>query len=193
MAVKNVLLLAGLTTISMVMVLACSGPKEKAMTYAQMNQGDYQNFLINWDERKNPVLYALVKDSAQYTTLFHPAALNGVVRPSSPAAEFFKNEQILIAARVMTASDDINKVFKVERVVEKNQVLALYYLFHEPKVREAFTVKNVLAVRIPRQEYKKVVFIENGKPIGELNTAGGQWSVPEMPEEPGPVETDVAK
>jgi hypothetical protein len=45
-------------------------------------------------------------------------------------------------------------------------------------------VKNYLAIRIPRHEYETVTFFENGKQVGKLDAAEGQWSVPAMTLEP---------
>jgi hypothetical protein len=193
MGIKIFFMLIGLAIISVTMILACSRPKEQSVTYKLMNQGDYQNFLINWDEQKYAVLYALVQDSAQYNALFKPAALNGDMRPFSPEAELFSKEQILLVARVIAATEDMNKVFRVERIIEKNQVLTLNYLYSEPEIKETYFVKNYLAIQIPRQAYKQVVFFENNQKIGELNIAVGQWSVPEISIDSNNIESSQGK
>lgn len=159
-------------------------PEERAVTYKRMGIGDYQNFLKNWDEKKQAVLYALIQTPAQYDALFHPAPLMGAKRPFAPEAEVYTNEQILVVARVIVAPENMDKVFEVERVTERGQELALHYRFNEPKTNATFSVKNYLAVRIPRRDYKKVTFFENTKPMGELKPAEGQWSVPAMSSEP---------
>lgn len=167
---------------------ACFKPKERTVTYKRMAVGDYQNFLKNWDEKQQAVLYALIQTPTQYDALFQPAAAMGSKLPFAPAAELYAKEQILVVARVMAAPEDINKVFEVERVAEKDQELALYYRFNESTAGASFSIKSCLAVRIPRRHYKKVIFMENGKPVGELNTAAGEWSVPAMTAEPNSTE-----
>ncbi|MEI7898652.1 MAG: hypothetical protein WCK89_00240 [bacterium] len=160
---------------------------ERAVTYKRMGAGDYQNFLKNWDEKKQAVLYALIQTPAQYAVLFHPAPLMGDKRPFAPAAEVYAKEQILLVARVIVAPGNMAKVFEVERVTERDQELAFHYRFNEPKTNATYFVKNCLAVRIPRRDYRKVTLFENGKQIGELKPAEGQWAVPAgTPEPNGP-------
>jgi hypothetical protein len=166
---------------------------ERAVTYQRMAIGDYQNFLRNWDEKKHAVLYALIQTPARYDALFHPAALMRDKRPFAPEAEIYAKEQILVVARVMVAPENMDKVFETERLTEKNQELVFHYRFNEPGAYATFSVKHYLAVRIPRHEYKKVLFFENGKRVGELKTAEGQWSVPAMTPEPNKTDAGSGK
>ena len=153
-------------------------PKERAVTYKRMGIGDYQNFLKNWNEKEHGVLYALLQTPAQYDALFHPASGMGAKRPFAPEAALYAKEQILVVARVMAAPANMDQVFEVERVTETNHELTLHYRFNEPKTDATFSVKNYLALRIPRHDYRKVILFENGEQIGELNTAKGEWSIP---------------
>lgn len=181
-------MIVGVTTLVCAMSMAADNmntkPKERAVTYRRMGIVDYQNFLKNWDGKKHAVLYALIQTPAQYDALFHPAPVMGAKHPFAPEAELYTKEQILLVARVMVAPENMDRVFDVERVTERDQQLALHYRFNEPKTNATFSVKNYLSVRIPRHDYKKVIFFENGKQVGELNTAEGQWSVPAMNLEP---------
>ena len=184
MTIRQSFIPIGLALIVIVAALSCSKRKERAVTYQRMDIGDYQNFIKNWDEKKHAVLYALIQTPAQYDALFQPAPVMGANRPFAPEAELYTKEQILIVARVTVAPENIDKVFEVERVIERDQELALYYRFNEPKTNATFSVKNFLAVRISKHDYKQVIFFENGKQVGKLNTAEGQWSVPAMIPEP---------
>lgn len=168
-------------------------PNERAVKYTTVGVGDYQNFIKNWDEKKSAALYALIQTPAQYTTLFHPAPLMGVKRPFAPETALYDKEQILLLARVMAAPDDMSRVFEVERVIERGRQLELHYRFNEPRTPATFSVKNYLALRIPKRDYARVIFVENGKQVGELNTAKGQWSVPEMSSEPNKEDTGDGK
>ena len=159
-------------------------PAERAVTYKRMGVNDYQNFLKNWDDQKQAVLYALIQTPARYDALFHPAPLMRDKRPFAPEAELYAKEQILVVARVMPAPDNMDKVFEVERVVERGQALELHYRFNEPEKGATFSVKDLLTLRIPKHDYEKVLFIENGKQIGELKPAQGQWCVPAATPEP---------
>ena len=98
-----------------------------------------------------------------------------------------------MVARVVVAPENMDQVFEVERVEETGQELALHYRFNEPKTRATFSVKNYMALRIPRCEYRKVTFFENGKQVGELKTAEGEWSVPAMRPEPSKADAGGGK
>jgi hypothetical protein len=154
--------------------------EERTVTYERMGAGDYQSFLGNWDEKDHAVLYAFIQKPAHYAALFHPSATMGDKRPFAPGADFYTTEQILVVARVTAATENMDRIFEVERITERDHALELHYLFHEPKTNAECFVKNYLAVRIPRHEYETVTFFENGKQVGQLDTAEGQWSVPAM-------------
>jgi hypothetical protein len=141
-------------------------PKERAVTYKRIGIKDYQNFLKNWDEKKHAVLYALIQTPAQYDALFSPAPVMGAKRPFAPEAELYTKEQILVVGRVMVAPKNLDQAFEIERVTERDEELALHYRFNEPKTAATYSVKNYLAIRIPRHDYKKVIFFENGNRLG---------------------------
>lgn len=156
---------------------------EKAVEYARIGSGEYQNFVGNWDEEKHPLLYVLIQSSERYGKVFHPAAVMGTAKPYAPDPAMFAKEMILVAARVMQApkSEDADKCFEVERIVQTGQDLAVHYRFKNDGEKAAHSLKNSLVLRIPKREYKRVFFFENGKQVGVLNTTQGQWSVPAMP------------
>lgn len=155
--------------------------EERDVPYTRIGGDEYQSFIGNWDQTKNPVLYALLQTSTQYAALFHPAPVMGKARPFGPSPSAFELKQILVVSRVTPASDDKDKVFEVERLTEKNGVLTLSYRFKEPRAGASYTVKNSLCLGIAKRAYGKVRFYEDGKLRGELNTAAGQWSVPAVP------------
>jgi hypothetical protein len=159
-------------------------PEERPVPYKKMSMHDYQNFIGNWDAQKDPVLYALIPTPGQYNALFHPAATMRSVRPFSPDVSLYAKEQILVVARVMLYPRNVDTVFEVDRITERNEALALHYRFNKQEPDAKWQGKIYLAVRIPKQNYKKVRFFENGKQVGELNTGAGQWSVPTRKAEP---------
>jgi hypothetical protein len=153
-------------------------PAERTVAHKRIGAGDYQNFLTNWDDKQLPVLYALIQTPVQYAALFHPAAVMGNKRPFAPKADRFDKEQILVVARVTLAPKNPDKVFEVERVVEKGPALEVHYHFRNPDSGATFSVKSHLAIWIPKHNYATVAFLENGKQVGLLKVTEGQWSVP---------------
>jgi hypothetical protein len=167
------------------------GPAESKVTYKVVRMDAYQNFLKNWDEEKQAVLYALIRTPAQYGALFNPAAVMGAHRPYAPEAKSFEKEQLLVVSRVVLSSGKREKIFEVERLVEKDHALVCSYRFTEPKNNSTSYEKNWLSLQIPQHDYAKVIFIENGKQVGELDTAKGQWAVPAVT--PDKVDEEPAK
>lgn len=151
---------------------------EKAVAYTRVSMTEYQNFLKNWDDDKQPLLYALIKSPAQYDALFAPAAFMGGNRPFAPEAGMFDKEMLLLVARVISSTPDRDKVFEVERIAESSRMLLVYYRFNAPKTKATSSEKNFLAVKITKNIYNRVSFFENGKPVGNLDIAKGEWSVP---------------
>jgi hypothetical protein len=193
MTTKNIFILVGLALAMVVILQACSKQRAQAVTYKRMANSDYQNFLINWDENKYPVLCALLQDPAQYNALFQPAAVNRAVGQIAPEADLYLNEQILVVAQVGAATANMDQIFEVEQVTERDEELTFHYRYHESKTDTSFLVKHYLALRIPRCDYKKMRFIENGKQVGELNITAGQWSIPAMTLEPNTTDAGNGK
>jgi hypothetical protein len=152
-----------------------SAGAEKALPYTIIGMEEYQNFLGSWDEDAQPALFAQIRTPAQYRTLFHSAAVMGGNKPFGPEDSLFKTEQILVVGRIV---GDLDKVFLVESAVAKDGVLTLSYRFKPSAEGSPATFKAALEVRVPQGDYRKVVFVENGKPVGELDAAGGQWVLP---------------
>lgn len=154
-------------------------PVERPVPYKIMNMRDYQIFLKNWDEKKDPVLYAMISNTAQYDDLFHPAPIMGPKRPFSPDDSLYIRENILLIARVMPSPDNPDRIFDIERITERNHELSLYYRYNEEASDAKWKGKICLAIRIPKRCYKKVHFFENDRKIGELNLMARQWLHPE--------------
>jgi hypothetical protein len=153
-------------------------PDGRTVPYEKIRMSEYQNFIQNWDEKKDPLLYALISTPAQYQALFHPAPTMPSRRPFAPDKSLYEKEQILLVARVMPHPENVDDVFEIGKVVERGGDLLLYYTFNRQKTAAGWQGKIYLAVRIPKCPYRKIFFFENGKPVGELNAAAGQWSVP---------------
>ena len=154
-------------------------PGEISVPYKIMQMSDYKVFLKNWDETNNSVLYAMISTPAQYNDLFHPAPVMKSKRPFSPSEIFYTRENILVVARVMPYPENVDKVFDVDRITERNSELSLYYRYNERSSDAKWKGKICLAIQIPKRSYKKVHFFENGRKVGELNLVARQWLHPQ--------------
>jgi hypothetical protein len=142
---------------------------EHAVACTRIAADEYQSFLKNWDDKARPLLCAVIENPAQYDALFQPAAVMGNTRPFAPDPTLYAAEEILLVARVTTAPENMDSVFQLDRVTAAGPQLTLHYRFSEPKTDATFSVKSFLAVRVPKRDWTKVAFVENGKPVGELD------------------------
>jgi hypothetical protein len=175
-------------TVVMVILLATllwlpSLPAAEIPVCRLLNNSDYQSFIKNWDDQKNPVLYALIQTPKQWNAVFHPAPVMGQNKLFSPDPKVYEKESILIVARVIPAPGSGQKVFKLEKIDIDGKTLTLHYQFAAPAESASYTIKDFLGVFVPKGDYKQVIFIENGKPAGSLDITKGQWSVPPMTED----------
>ncbi len=150
-------------------------PGEKDVPYKRISVGEYQNFIGNWDDKKDPVLCALIRSAREYSAVFHPAPVMRLRKPFAPDEELFDKELIILIAKVMTAPADTDKAFADATVTETGDTLMIHYRFIDAKSDATYTVKNFLALRIPKRDYKRVLFLENGKQAGELKPSEGGW------------------
>lgn len=157
---------------------AVKKPDGRTTPYTKIRMSEYRSFIKNWDEKKDPLLYALISTDAGYRALFHPAPTMPSRRPFAPDKSLYEKEQILVVARVMPSPENVDDVFEIGKIVEREGELSVYYTFNKSETGAAWQAKIYLAARIPKRPYRKVLFFENGKPVGELNTAAGQWLVP---------------
>jgi hypothetical protein len=154
-------------------------PDKTARSYRTLGPADYQSFIKNWDPQKSPALLAVIQTPAQWDAIFHPAPVMGKHRPFSPDPKLFSRDLLLVVARVVPPpGPGDHQVFTVEKVGASQGELTLSFRFAESPDAKSYTVKDFLGVWFPKADFKKVAFIENGKQLGVLDLANGQWSVP---------------
>jgi hypothetical protein len=132
-------------------------------------------------------MFALLATPARFDAWFHPAPLNQRNRPMVPPPDLFREEQIVVAAQVVPGGAGVDALFEVQGLEEEGKRLTLRYRFFEPAQKADFWMKAYLAVRIPRKNYERVVFVENGREVGALNARDGEWSQPEPVDDAGRV------
>jgi hypothetical protein len=152
------------------------------VSFQRIKIDEYQNFLKNWDSVKNPLLYAIIQNPSQYDTLFAPAAVGGNKKPFAPDVKVYEKEQIVIVAKEMIAPPNMEASFKVENLSEEDGNLVLSYVYNRVKSNATYSVKNYLGLRIPKKAYKKLIVIQNGQKLGELQLDQGEWVSPKIAE-----------
>ena len=154
--------------------------KGESVEYRILDPGAFQSFVKNWDNKEHPVLYAAIGSSNDWDAVFGPAPVMGRTRPFAPNGKLYEKELILIVSRVVKPP----AAFKLEDISDSKGELVFRYAFKAGESNASFTIKQHMAVVVPKREYKTIAFIENGKRIGLLNIDKGQWSVPTMPDKP---------
>ena len=174
--ISIIFLCAGIAVLSLSSFVCAATNAQTCIAYCTLNPSDYQNFVKNWDDTKQPVLYAVVRSIDQWNGIFHPAPVMGGNRRFAPDADMFATNEILIVARVMPATESAD-TFRVEQVSTNAAGLVLNYRYTPTPNAVSYTVKNYLGVIVPTFGHSTVAFVENGKQIGTLDAAKGRWCV----------------
>ena len=149
------------------------------VAYERENLGTFRNFVGNWGDAKHTVRYAVIRTPEDYDRIYHPAPIMWDDKPYRPKPEFFRKSQILLVCRLVNDLDE--KQFVTERVEEAGSELTVYYRYSGPTRAprgNAAMFKQDFALYVPKKEYTRVRFIENGALLGVLELAAGQWTVP---------------
>lgn len=147
--------------------------------YQRIGSNEYKNFIVGWDGAIKPQRIAYIRNLRDYNWLFQPAATNGSRGPFGPSEDSFTKEHILVVARQMPAPLKPETVFNVSQLREVGETLILSYTYNPPAAA-SYDIRGVLALRVPAKAYKRVVFIENGKEIGDLLLEKGLWVFPQV-------------
>ena len=155
------------------------------VTFRTVGADDYQSFIGNWDEKTVPVLCAAIRSEADWNAIFHPAAFGfgsgKQKKPFGPEVRVFDCEMFLVVARVVAASDSKEDgLITITSVTANGGELTVNYSFTEPKKPASYTIKSFAGAFIPKRDYAKIIFIENGKQSAVLDLKSSQWSVPEF-------------
>ncbi len=171
----------GACVLSAFSLKAVDEPDGMQVRFRVMGSQEYNSFVKEWDNKKEPLLYALIQSQAQWNAVFHPApVMGGANKKFVPDEATFEKEALLLVARVTAAPgrDSLKSVFQAAGVTAGGDGIVLSYKFEQPHSKQPFKAKSFLGVWIPRQEFKKIKFVENGEQVGILDLSGGQWSVP---------------
>jgi hypothetical protein len=179
---SRVLITTALVTLISILALpgllnAASTATAKELKFEPFNESKYQSFVMNWDEKKDPILYAIIRSKAEWDKVFHPAPVMGDNKPFAPEAAVFEKQSLIVVCRVIPAPGSA-QVYRVESVTAENGQLIVKYHYEQPKTDASFTLKHSMDLFIAKDEYSSVSFFENGKSIGTLDLKKGQWRVP---------------
>ena len=128
----------------------------------------YLSFVMNWDDARDPVLYTVMDSDKDWDKVFHPAPLMGAKKPFGPMAKEWRESTYLVITRVMPSPKAGEDAFTIESLEESpDGTLTIRYHYKIPQPA-SYTIKNALLIKIPKKSYNRIVWIENGKRVGEL-------------------------
>jgi len=134
--------------------------------------GSYQGFLKNWDDQRQPVFCALIRNREEWEQWMRAAPTQGDKRPTGPSSDHFELKQYLVVARTMSAPDAAERphVFTPLSVRLRDGTLRLNYLYRAPASGASYKIKDYLMVAIPKERFTTgaVVFYENDRKVCEV-------------------------
>jgi hypothetical protein len=137
--------------LSSLLIFGCASPQVRSETsagrdqadgkelkYSRIATGDYQAFVVNWDDQRDPALYAVLQSPEQFAAILHPA-------PTNPPQKAIRRR--LTSKRSKSSSyrelcphrENMDKVFEVQRVTASGQELTLHYQIQVPAKDASFS------------------------------------------------------
>lgn len=172
-AVKYLSLAAVVATVSACSMMPWTEQEDPTVVpFKTIMSGSYQGFLKNWDDQRQPVFCALIRNRQEWDRWMQPAPTMGDKRPFGPSADHFDRKQYLVVARTMSAPDAAERphVFTPLSVSLRDGTLRLNYLYRAPASGASYMIKDYLMVAIPRERFitGPVVFYENDRKVCEV-------------------------
>lgn len=135
-------------------------------SWAIVPSNTYASFVKNWPDKDQSVLCAVIKSPADWDAVFGSAAVMNSNRPFAPAADFYSRANLLVVARVHTASSSTTPSFQVKSIKHHTHSTVMRYVYHPPPADQSFSLTDTLMIAIGKQK-SKVYFIENGVKVCE--------------------------
>ena len=136
----------------------------------------YQNFVANWDDSVSSAQYACIRTMPEYDRIYYVAATMGALRPYGPPESFFRDRQMLVVCRT-SPGDSRGTLFTLQDVREVAGEITVTYAY-AGRTDLTGGQKDTLNVYVPKRDYARVRFVENGRLVQELDLRAGQWAVP---------------
>ena len=112
----------------------------------------------------------------EYDRIYHAAGTMGALRPYGPPESFFSNRQMLMVCRT-SPGDYSGTLFNLQDVREAEGEITVTYAY-AGRTDLTGGLKDTLNVYVPKKDYARVRFVENGRLVQVLDLRGGQWAVP---------------
>ncbi len=152
-----------------------SGSASRPVRHEREGYFTYQNFVANWEHSISSAQYACLRTIGEYDRIYYAAGTMGALRPYGPPESFFSDRQMLMVCRT-SPGDSSGTLFTLQDVREAEGEITVAYAYAG---RTDLTgLKDTLNVYVPKRDYARVRFVENGRLVQVLDLRGGQWAVP---------------
>lgn len=153
-----------------------SGSASRPVPHEREGHFLYLNFVANWEHSVSSAQYACLRTKAEYVRIFHPAGLMFTDKPHRPPESFFSDRQMLVVCRT-SPGDCRGTLFTLQDVREHGEEITVSYAY-AGRTDLTGGQKDTLNVYVPKRDYARVRFVENGRLVQELDLRGGQWAFP---------------
>ena len=141
-----------------------------AIPYAVFGSDAFQVFLRNdaykvmWTGELGGRTLQLgrIRSLDDWDGVFGPAAVMGANKPFAPDATLFENREILVVAHVVPSVPHQN-TFQITSATAQDGVLVVGYTFGVSAAHNDATFGDVRGIVIPRGDYSRIRFVENGE------------------------------
>lgn len=136
----------------------------------------YLNFVANWEHSVSSAQYACLRTKAEYDRIYHPAGVMFADKPYGPPESFFSDRQMLVVCRI-SPGDSRGTLFTLRDVRAAEGEITVTYDY-AGRTDLTGGQKDTLNVYVPKRDYARVRFVENGRLVQVLDLRAGQWAVP---------------
>lgn len=170
--------LALIACLSGLLLAGCdqSGSSSRPFSYEREGPFPYLNFVANWEHGVSSAQYACLRSKAEYDRIYHPAGVMFTDKPYGPPESFFSDRQMLVVCRTSPANSS-GTLFTLQDVREAAGEITVTYAY-AGRTDLTGGLKDTLNVHVPKRDYARVRFVENGRLVQVLDLRGGQWAFP---------------
>ena len=164
--------------LSGLLLSGCGQPDATSLPVRHEREGHfpYLNFVANWDDSVSSAQYACLRSKAEYDRIYHPAGVMFADKPYGPPDSFFSDRQMLVVCRT-SPGDSRGSLFTLQDVREAEGEITVTYAY-AGRTDLTGGLKDTLNVYVPKKDYARVRFVENGRLVQVLDLRGGQWAFP---------------
>ena len=152
------------------------GSPSRQVPHEREKDFPYLNFVANWDDGVSSAQYACIRTIGEYDRIYRAGGVMFATKPYGPPESFFVDRQMLLVCRT-SPGDLTGTLFTLQGVAEADDEVTITYAY-AGRTDLISGLKDTLNVYVPKKDYTRVRFVENGRLVQVLELRGGQWAFP---------------